>query len=562
MIVEDEGIVACDLAGQLRELGYEPTDGVATAEEALGLIETLRPHLILMDIHLAGPMDGIAAAQIIHDRFDIPVVFVSANLAEAHLKGAQAAQPFGYLTKPFQSVELRLGIDLALTKHCAEVQMRQSEERLALHAGRIQALLDLHQLAHAPRDEVLDFVLEASLKTTQSEHAFVGTMNADEGTMTLQRCSKGVMAQCAISSLPTEYLIRNAGLWANCVRQRQPVICNNYPAPHPGKKGLPEGHVAIRRFLAIPVLDEGRMVAVVTVANKAQDYVEADIGPLATLVHKMWEILARQQAELKWKEALEQRMEWERQGQRLQKAESLNRMAGAIAHHFNNHLHVVMMNLEMIRKDLSGVVAGEASELLGGALHAARKAAEVSIVMLTYLGQTHCKFDPLDLSEVCQQHLPVMRAILPPGVILATHLPDPGPAILANSSQVQQVLTNLITNAWEAMKEARGTIRLTVTEVVAAKIPAAHRFPTDFTPQDRTYACLEVDDTGGGMSEKNIEQIFDPFFSSKFTGRGMGLAVVLGILRAHGGLVTVESEPGRGSIFRVFLPGTEKLLAG
>jgi two-component system, cell cycle sensor histidine kinase and response regulator CckA len=137
---------------------------------------------------------------------------------------------------------------------------------------------------------------------------------------------------------------------------------------------------------------------------------------------------------------------------------------------------------------------------------------------------------------------------------LETDLPSPGPAISANPTQVQQVLANLVTNACEAIAQAHGTVRLAVKQVSMANMPATHRFPIDWQPQDATYACLEVVDTGCGIASSDIEKIFDPFFSTKFTGRGLGLSVVLGIARAHGGAVTVASRPDRGSAFRVFWP--------
>jgi CheY-like chemotaxis protein len=97
--------------------------------------------------------------------------------------------------------------------------------------------------------------------------------------------------------------------------------------------------------------------------------------------------------------------------------------------------------------------------------------------------------------------------------------------------------------------------------ILASEIPPALRFPIDWQPLDAAYACLEVRDPGCGIAEKDIEKIFDPFFTSKFTGRGLGLAVVLGILRAHRGAISLESKPGRGSIFRVFLPMSAEEMA-
>ncbi len=242
----------------------------------------------------------------------------------------------------------------------------------------------------------------------------------------------------------------------------------------------------------------------------------------------------------------------ELQNRQLQKSESLGRMAGAIAHNFNNILGAVIGNLDLAMMELS---EGESPETnITKALKASRRAAEMSGLMLTYLGHTFEKNEPMDFSGACRQTLPMIQAIISEKVMLETDLPVPGPVIMANTNQISQVLTNLITNAGEAIDERQGTIRLSVKSVLAGDIPAQHRFPSDWQPQNNAYACLEVTDTGCGIEDKDMEKLFDPFYSSKFTGRGMGLAVVLGIVRAHNGVITVESEPGRGSVFRVFLP--------
>ena len=248
------------------------------------------------------------------------------------------------------------------------------------------------------------------------------------------------------------------------------------------------------------------------------------------------------------------RAELESQNRQLQKAESLGRMAGAIAHHFNNQLQTVMGNLEMAMDDLP---RGENPiEILNEAMQAACKASEVSSLMLIYLGQTTALRESLDISEVCQRSLPMLRAALPKDVILEAYLSSPGTAIYANENLIRQVLINLVSNARESIHAGAMAIHLTVKPVSAAEIPASPRFPIDWLPQDNVYACIEVSDTGCGIPDKDIENIFDPFFSSKFTGRGLGLSVVLGIVRTCGGSVTVESKPGKGSIFRVFLPVT------
>ena len=254
----------------------------------------------------------------------------------------------------------------------------------------------------------------------------------------------------------------------------------------------------------------------------------------------------------------------EEQVNQLQKAESLGRMAGALAHRFNNLLSVVMMNLEVAIETMPPDV-GHLEEL-NSAMQAAGKAAEVSGSMLAYLGQAISTREPLDLSAFCRRYLPMIQAALPDGIILETDLPSPGPTVRGDANQLRQVLTNLIANAWEAVAESSGTIHLAVRTASPPDISATNRFPIDWQPEDKTYACLEVRDNGCGIADGDIGQIFDPFFSTKFIGRGLGLPVVLGVVRAYRGSLTVASHVGsqrteesrdgavRGSVFQVFLP--------
>jgi CheY-like chemotaxis protein len=192
--------------------------------------------------------------------------------------------------------------------------------------------------------------------------------------------------------------------------------------------------------------------------------------------------------------------------------------------------------------------------LLREALRATLQAAEISTLMLTYLGQRPDNCVPLDLSLACRWTLPLLRASLPGELVLETDFPSPGPIVRAHADQLQQILIHLTTNAGEAVGTGKFAVRLAVTTVAPTDIPEAHRFPVDWEPKSLAYARLEVADTGRGIADKDLEKIFEPFFSNKDTGRGLGLPVVLGIVRAHGGAISVWSEPGRGSTFRVYLP--------
>jgi len=246
-----------------------------------------------------------------------------------------------------------------------------------------------------------------------------------------------------------------------------------------------------------------------------------------------------------------ERKQWERQRRQLQKTDSLNRMAGAIAHHFNNMLGAVLGNLELLLLDLP---SGSPDEYLHEAMKAAVKATETSTLMLTYLGQSFIRHELLHLTDICQSCLPMLSKRLPEGVILHSDFPSPGPTILANPEQIQQALKNLVDNAAESIDKDKGTIHLAITTVTAAQISTAPRFPVDWQPHNDVFACLEIKDNGSGITKKDIDQIFDPFFSTRFTGRGLGLPVVLGIARAHDGVISVESAQGEGSLFKIFFP--------
>jgi PAS domain S-box-containing protein len=246
----------------------------------------------------------------------------------------------------------------------------------------------------------------------------------------------------------------------------------------------------------------------------------------------------------------------EEQNQQLLKAESLGRMSGSIAHLFNNHLQVVMGYLEIVISDLP---PGDFRiENLGRSMQAAKKASEVSNNLLYYLGKKQVKLESLDLAALCRKSLPLIQAGKPETVALDTALPSPGPLISADAQQIRQILDNLIVNAWESIGEGSGIVRLSVRTVSRKDIPKSRKFPIEWHPKDQTYACLEVKDTGAGISEKDMGNLFDPFFSTKFTGRGLGLPVVLGILRMHGAVATVESKVGTGSVFSVFFPLSAK----
>ncbi len=161
---------------------------------------------------------------------------------------------------------------------------------------------------------------------------------------------------------------------------------------------------------------------------------------------------------------------------------------------------------------------------------------------------------PRDLCEIYRQCLPEIEADIPPGIYLETDLMKPGPVVLVNSGQMRQIFTNLIVNAKEAIEDSAGAVKVVIKTVTASEVPESHVSHIDLEPAPELFASLEVTDSGCGISGEKLGRLFDPFYTTKFTGRGLGLAVTMGLVKAWGGMLRVESSVGEGSCFHVFLP--------
>jgi PAS domain S-box-containing protein len=234
-----------------------------------------------------------------------------------------------------------------------------------------------------------------------------------------------------------------------------------------------------------------------------------------------------------------------------QKLESLGVLAGGIAHDFNNLLTVILGNAELALAELEP--AGVGAESIDQLRRAARRASELTQQMLAYSGRGRFVIGPVDLNAIIAEMLGFLGASLAKQIQLAPRLDARLPSIEGDASQINQLVLNLIVNAAEAIGEAPGTITVSTTTRELTLAALAHWRRYDELDPGR-YVCLEVSDTGSGMDAATQARIFDPFFSTKFTGRGLGLAVVVGVLRSHHGALQVLSEPGRGTSFRVALP--------
>ena len=252
----------------------------------------------------------------------------------------------------------------------------------------------------------------------------------------------------------------------------------------------------------------------------------------------------------------EERRKLERELEIAKKRESLGTMAGGIAHQFNNQLTGVLGYIELAKGSLPP--ASTARDHLRDAEQSAHRAAELSRAMLVYVGQGVRQKKRLELDRLVREHLPLIRTDLPGNVRLEIDLPPGGPAVFMDPADFRQVLSALCTNAWEALGGAEGVVRISVGAFHdAADIPGS-RYATGSVSAG-PWACLNVADTGAGMSRETMDRIFDPFFTTKFTGRGLGLSVVQGIVRHYGGAIHVHSHPGQGTMVSVLFPETESV---
>lgn len=265
-------------------------------------------------------------------------------------------------------------------------------------------------------------------------------------------------------------------------------------------------------------------------------------------------VSARDISELKQAEA--DREEFQRNLLQTQKLESLGVLAGGIAHDFNNLLTGILGNAELIR--LSLPTASPAAEFLRQIEKSAERAADLCRQMLAYAGKGRFLVEPIDLSAVVAETVQLLQlSVVSKKANMSMFLTQGLSPILGDATQIRQVLMNLVINASEALGEAEGQIRISTGQMHVDRTLLT-RAQAGSQLLEGEYVFLEVTDTGCGMDEATLARIFEPFFTTKFTGRGLGLSAVLGIVRAHKGILQVQSTPGGGSTFRLYFPPTSR----
>ncbi len=494
LIVEDETIVALDLKMRVQALGFTVAGVAHTGEDAVRLNGELTPDLVLMDINLGKGMDGIEAATLISRATHTPVVFITAYADPETLSRARSATPYGYLVKPFEELAFRSTIEMALTRHQMERDLRAREERFRalLENGRdIIAILD-------PEGRLVYESPSASRNLGNGREEHLG----------------------------------------------KPIRAFIHPDDHP------TFDTALRETLSHP-----GHTAYATVRYQAQDggwrWLETvsqnalDLPGVAGIVINARDVTERLRAE-------EDRHRLETQMREAQKLESLGMLAGGIAHDFNNLLMGIMGNAGLALLHLEET--HPAHKRVKQIELASLRASELTNQMLAYSGKGRFLVQTLDLARLLEEMASLLQTVVSKKSILRIEA-IPGRALVeADATQIRQVIMNLITNASDAQGELGGTITLR-----AGLLESGPETPClAGTPPTGPAAFLEVSDQGGGMEPETLDRIFDPFFTTKFTGRGLGLSAVLGIVRGHRGAIQVKSTLGKGTTFRLLFPLSER----
>lgn len=253
--------------------------------------------------------------------------------------------------------------------------------------------------------------------------------------------------------------------------------------------------------------------------------------------------------------AEDERRRLESQIQHAQKLESLGVLAGGIAHDFNNLLVAILGNADLALMDLPPEAPARSRVL--ALRDAAIRASDLSNQMLAYSGKGRFMVEALNLNRLVEEMANLLQVSIAKNVVLKFNFHHSLPLVEADAAQIRQVVMNLITNASEAIGSKSGVVSLSTGLTEVDRNYFTGTFVDDELPEGY-YAYIEVSDTGEGMDLETRHRIFDPFFTTKFTGRGLGLSAVLGIVRGHRGAIKVYSEPGRGSSFKVLLPISQK----
>jgi hypothetical protein len=498
VVVEDEAIVAMDLEMQLQAIGYQVIAQFSKGEEAAAHVPALAPDVVLMDIRLAGSMDGIEAARRIRAALDVPIVYLTAHSDDDTFGRARATDPVAYVLKPFDRRSLKAALDLGVYRHATDVKLRRMERWLT-------------STLRSMGDGVVTTDVDGQVRNLNDVAATITGWTSEEAA-----------GRNLADVLP---LIDGKGA----------------PIENPVTRVIAEGVVLGLSPDTMLVTRDGRRVPIQDSAAPIRDEAGAVVG--AVIVFRD----ASDQLEVQ-----EQLQKAEAQLRHSQKMEAIGQLAGGIAHDFNNLMTVVLGYSEILRSTLP--LTAETVEGLNAIEYSAQRAADLSRQLLAFGRRQVLKLEVLDLDAVLRDMAGMLARVIGEDVELQVISGGSLPPVRIDRGQMEQVVLNLATNARDAMPDG-GRLELRTSRAeIDASIAGAQEGPAA-----GSYVALDVTDTGSGMDEATRQRIFEPFFTTKDPGRGtgLGLSTVYGIVEQTGGAIRVHSEPGRGTSFRILLPAVE-----
>lgn len=396
----------------------------------------------------------------------------------------------------------------------------------------------LHQLEG--REKLALHTAEAVHHTTRYKTCWLYVMSQDPGSDQLELIViQGALADQVVqllSVVPTE----DDAFLQEVLNSTGPVICVDARTDDRVNKEITAA-LGNRTIVNVPARLLDRRVGIMGAGTFG------DEGVVAPTEHELWAMgmiseqlavaLSRRLLSEERKRGRKEREHLQAQFLQAQKMESLGLLAGGVAHDFNNLLVGVLGNAGLAREVLP---AGNPAEAYLDAIEiAGQRASELANQMLSYAGRASYELKPVDLAALLQEMLALLAASIPRTVRIDLQVLSEGTIIDADATQLRQVIMNLVTNAAQAIGNEPGLLSLAVDEAQL---------------EGRNAIMLRISDDGCGMTPEVRARLFDPFYSTKKSGRGLGLAAVLGIVRGHGGEIEVETQPGAGTSFRIRLP--------
>jgi len=419
---------------------------------------------------------------------------------------------------------------------------KRAEEEQRILAKLLQAFIT------EPTDELYGSALGVLLDAFHSELGVFGYID-ENGNLVCPSMTRQVWDQCQMAGKSAVFPRETWGssIWGEALRSGKSAFANR-----PSR--VPEGHLPIHNCLSAPIVFDGRSIGVLTLANRPGGYCEADRTLLDTVAANLAPIL---EARLRQRLAEQQREILRGQLAQAQKIESIGRLAGGVAHDFNNQLTVIngysAMALRALKAD--DPLRGQLLTILKAGEHAAGLTRQ----LLAFSRKQILQPKVLNLNDVVSGMRSMLGRLVREDVEIRYALSGAAASVSADPHQVEQVIVNLAINARDAMPNGG---RLLIETAILERDEDSARSHPDAHPG--RYAMLAVSDTGIGMDEATREHIFEPFFTTKPVGEGtgLGLSMVQGIVAQSGGYIEVSSTVGLGTTFRVYLPALAEDAAG